>query len=439
MYTPLRSDCERFYRRDFLTVGAAGLLGLTLPDLLRLEAKAAPSRRRRARARSVILVWLGGGPATIDMWDMKPEAPEYIRGEFRAVPTRAAGVQICEHMPKLAEVMDRCTLVRSLHHSIPAHGPGSVYMATGHPPAGALEYPSLGSLAARVLPAPSGVPAYILFNTARSGGFAGGAGYLGTGYNPFEVEVGRGRGNPQLDGITLPDGFTVGQLESRQRLRGRFDARFRALDEADVPASLDRFQQQALDILRSDRTRQAFDLQREPRSRQEAYGQTPFGQSVLTARRLIEAGARFVTVGLGGWDTHAGNFGILRNQLLPQLDPALAALMSDLAERRLLDSTIVYCAGEFGRTPRVNGGAGRDHWARAMTVLLAGGGFRGGYAHGSTDRLGSGPDREPCSPADVSATIFQALGVEPTHEVLTTSGRRMLIFRDGRVIEPLLV
>jgi hypothetical protein len=435
--TPPRSDCERFYRRDFLTVGAAGLLGLTLPGLLRQEAHATPGRRR-ARARGVILVWLGGGPATIDLWDLKPEAPDYIRGEFNSIATRAAGVRICEHLPRLAQVMDRCTLIRSLHHNIPAHGPGTVYMATGHAPAAALEYPSLGSLAARLLPAAAGVPPYILFDSARRFGFAGTAGYLGPGYNPFEVEFGPRQGGPRLDGISLPDGFTVDQLASRDRLRARFDARFRALDQSDAPASLDRFQQQALDILRSDHTRQAFDLGREPASVRESYGQNPFGQSVLTARRLIEAGTRFVTVGLGGWDTHGNNFGALRNQLLPQLDRALAALVSDLATRRLLDSTIVYCAGEFGRTPRVNAGAGRDHWARAMAVFLAGGGFRPGCAHGGTDRLGFDPDREPCAPADVCATIFQALGVEPTRDVPTSSGRRMRIFGDGRVLESLL-
>jgi hypothetical protein len=428
------SDCERYYRRDFLTVGAAGALGLNLADMLRHEAHAASPRR--PRARGVILVWLGGGPATIDMWDLKPDAPEVIRGEFKPIRTRAAGVQICEHLPRLAEVMDRCTLVRSLHHSIPAHGPGTVFMATGHPPAAAMEYPSLGALASRVLPQNPGVPAHVMFDNARSGGFTGSAGFLGIAYNPFEVPAGSRRGGrPQLDGIALPDGFTVAQLESRRRLQNRFDAQFRELDDADVPASPDRFQQQALDILRSDRTRRAFDVEQEPRTVRESYGQTPFGQSMLAARRLIEAGTRFVTVGLGGWDTHGNNFGTLRTQLLPQVDSALSTLIRDLHSRRLLASTIVYCVGEFGRTPRINGGAGRDHWARAMAAFLAGGPLRPGHAHGSTDRLGYAPENAPCSPTDLSATIFHALGIEPSHEVLTTSGRRMMVFREGRVIE----
>jgi hypothetical protein len=432
------SDCERFYRRDFLTVGAAGLLGLSLPGVLRQEARAASSAAPRPRARGVILIWLAGGPATIDMWDLKPDAPEVIRGDFRPIPTRVPGIQICEHLPRVAEVMDRATLVRSLQHGIPAHGPGTVYMATGHPPDAALEYPALGALAARVLPPNPGVPSHVMFDNARAGGFTGNAGFLGIAYNPFEVPAGsRGGGRPRLDGIALPDGFTVGQLETRSRLQNRFDARFRALDNADVPASLDRFQQQALDILRSDRTRLAFDLDRETEALRDSYGPTPFGRSVLTARRLIEAGARFVTVGLGGWDTHANNFGTLRNQLLPQLDRALGALVSDLNERRLLESTIVYCVGEFGRTPRVNSAGGRDHWARAMAAFLAGGPLRGGQAYGATDRLGQAPETPPCSPADISATIFHALGIEPSHEVLTTSGRRMMVFREGKVLEGL--
>jgi Protein of unknown function (DUF1501) len=429
------SDCERFYRRDFLTVGAASMLGLSLADVLRHETRAAGSPRRRAQG--VILIWLGGGPATIDMWDLKPDAPDVIRGEFRPIPTRVAGIEICEHLPRVAGVMDRCTLVRSLHHSIPAHGPGTILMATGHAPAAALEYPSLGALAAHLLPPRPGVPSYVLFDNARAGGFTGTAGFLGIAYNPFEVPAAPRRGvRAHLDGIALPDGFTMSQLEVRRGLQNRLGTHLAALD--DMPASLDRFQQQAIDILRSDRTARAFNLDQEPRPVREAYGQTPFAQSVLTARRLIEAGTRFVTVGLGGWDTHGNNFGTLRTRLLPELDRALAALVADLHTRGLLQSTIVYCVGEFGRTPRVNGGAGRDHWARAMAAFLAGGPFQGGRVHGSTDRLGFDPGTSPCSPADLSATIFQALGIRPSHEVLTTSGRRIMVFREARVLEEMV-
>jgi hypothetical protein len=430
-------ESRRFYRRDFLRVGTAGLLGLTLADVLRHEARGAPGKKRTA-ARSVILVWLGGGPATIDMWDLKPDAPENIRGEFKPIRTRVPGVWICEHLARTAAVMDRCLLVRSLSHGITAHGPGTLYMATGHPPEAALQYPSLGSLAARTLPALSGVPPYVLFAEARASGFAGGAGFLGPACNPFEVEGVPERGRLGLEGIALPDGFTTAQLTDRKALRDRFDAHFRALDDAGAAGSLDRFQQQALDILRSDRTRKAFDLNREKGSLRDAYGRTPFGQSVLAARRLIEAGARFVTVGLGGWDTHSRNFQVLQGQLLPQLDRALSALVTDLDERGLLADTVVYCAGEFGRTPRINSAAGRDHWAQTMAVFLAGGKFRRGLVHGDTDQRGSAPVCDPCSPADLAATIFQALGIAPTQEISTASGRQIQAFRDGKVLEALV-
>jgi hypothetical protein len=417
-------------RRHFLRIGATGMFGLTLADLLRAEAKSG----RMPKATSVIQVWLGGGASTIDMWDLKPDAPQNIRGEFRPIPAKADGVQICEHLPKTAGVMDRCALVRSLSHEITAHGPGSVYMATGHVPSAATEYPALGALAARLLPPIATMPPYVLFNAAKAAGFTAGPGYLGSSFGPFEVEG----SSVKIDGLGLPAGFTPEQLTNRKKLRDQFDARFKALDGADVPAGLDRFQQQAVDILRSNKTRDAFDTTKEPANAREGYGPSPFGQSMLTARRLIEAGTRFVTVGLGGWDTHAGNFQMLRAQLLPQLDQALAALILDLESRGMLDQTIVYCAGEFGRTPRINGQAGRDHWARAMSVLLAGGGIKRGFVLGGTDANGMAPTGEPCTPADVAATVFQQLGVEPTQELRTAGGRPMIAFREGKVLEALV-
>jgi hypothetical protein len=422
-------------RRSFLKAGTAGLLGLSLANVLRREAHSAPARGRAA-AKSAVLLWLGGGPATIDMWDLKPDAPDTIRGEFRPIKTKADGVAICEHLPRTAEVMDRCVLVRSLQHGITAHGPGMQFMTTGHAPSAALDYPSLGSLAARLLP-PSDVPPYVVFRGARDGGFGGGPGFLGPAFGPFEVEGG-GEGRLKVEGVSLPDGLTADQLDGRARLRDVFDRRFQSLDDADVPASLDRFQQQALDILRSDRTRKAFDLTQEKEKLRDDYGRTPFGQGVLAARRLVEAGVRFVTVGLGGWDTHGGNFRTLQGQLLPQLDRALAALVGDLDQRGLLDSTVVYCAGEFGRTPRINGGAGRDHWARSMAVFLAGGGLKKGLAYGATDEYGLAPAGEPCSPADVSATIFHLLGLPPATEVQTSTGRPLPIFRDAKVLESVI-
>jgi hypothetical protein len=312
-------------------------------------------------------------------------------------------------------------------------------MTTGNRPTPALQYPSLGSLATRMLPPQRGVPSYVSFDEIRNGG-AGGGGYLGTAYNPFIVEGAGGRGNLRVRGISLPNNFTLDQLENRDRLTRGFDEAFRGADRnADLADGLDAFHRQALEILRSDRTRNAFALDRESPATRQRYGTTPFGQGALAARRLVEAGVRFVTLTLGGWDTHGQNFNALRQRLLPQLDRTLSALIEDLGERGRLDNTIVYCAGEFGRTPRVNRNAGRDHWARSMAVVLAGGNFRRGYAHGSTDREGMAPANEPCTPDDIAATIFHNLGIDPHRELMTPSGRPVQLFRDGQVMRQLIV
>jgi hypothetical protein len=438
-------DCEGFYRRDILKIGTAGLLGLGLSDLLRLEAKAAsdPTKKVKGKAKSVIMVWLGGGPATIDMWDLKPEAPEGIRGEYKPIDTAAKGVRISEHLPKMAQVLDKATIVRSLAHTIPSHGPATVFMTTGNKPTPATQYPALGSLVTKLLPSEKGVPPYVSFGEIR-GGNAGVAGYLGTAYNPFIIEgqAGRGRGAAptlRVRGIQLPNGFTLNDLNDRNKLLEGFESGFKALDGAsDLVEGFDAFHRQALDILRDDKTKKAFNLDEEKPALRTRYGDTPFGQGALAARRLIEAGVRFATITLGGWDTHSNNFQSLKTRLLPTLDTTLSALISDLSDRGLLDSTIVYCAGEFGRTPRVNKNNGRDHWARSMAVVLAGGGFKGGYAHGTTDANGMAPATEPCTPDDVSATIFHQLGINPHTELMTPSMRPLQLFREGKVVTKLI-
>jgi hypothetical protein len=445
-----RSDCEGFARRDFLKIGAAGLFGLSLPQLLQLEAQAranAPAGgASRRRATSVIMVWLAGGPATIDMWDLRPNAPENIRGEFRQVRTSADGVAISEHLPHMARIMDKCTVVRSLAHTIPAHGPATVFMTTGNRPTPALQYPSLGSLVSRLMPPAPGVPPFISFSEMRNG-TAGLAGYLGTAYNPFIVEgvaAPNGRNanaanGLRVRGVTLPTGFTLEQLDNRDRLLQQFDQGLTEFDRsADLVEGMDAFHRQALEILRSPSTRNAFNLADESTRIRERYGNTPFGLGALAARRLVQSGVRFVTVSLGGWDTHGQNFNALRARLLPQLDQTLSALIADLDDRGLLDSTVVYCAGEFGRTPRINQNSGRDHWARSMAVVLAGGGFQRGYAHGTTDVQGMAPATDPCTPDDVSSTIFDCLGLDPHQELQTPTGRPIQLFREGRVVSRLL-
>jgi hypothetical protein len=437
------TDCEGFHRRDFLKIGAGGLFGLTLPQLLRLEAHSAPApQQRQRRANAVIMLWLSGGPSHLDMWDIKTNAPQGIRSAFKEIPTKAAGVRVSEHLPKMARVADKATIVRSLYHTIPSHGPATVFMTTGNKPTPALQYPSLGSLTTKLLPAEKGVPPYVSFSEMR--GTSGSAGYLGTAYNPFIVEGGGGGkggkgGSLRVRGIQLPNGFTLQELENRDRLFKGFDETFRATDKSDdLVEGLDTFHKQALEILRSDKTRKAFDLSQETAALRDRYGATPFGQGALAARRLVEAGVRFVTISLGGWDTHGKNFDALSKRLLPTLDQTLSALIEDLSERGMLDQTIVYCAGEFGRTPKINKNDGRDHWARSMAVALAGGGFKRGYAHGSTDVQGMAPATDPCTPDDLSATMFHCLGIDPHQELTTATGRPIQLFREGRIVEKLL-
>jgi hypothetical protein len=438
------TDCEGFYRRDFLKIGAAGLFGLSLPDLLRLEARSAATGSQRGegrRADAVILIWLGGGPSHLDTWDLKPNAPEGIRGEFKPIATKADGIQVSEHLPKMGQVADKVTIVRSLYHTIPSHGPATVFMTTGNKPTPALQYPSLGSLVAKLVPAERAVPPYVSFSDIR-GGSAGQAGYLGTAYNPFGVEGaggGKGAGALKVRGVSLPTGFTLEELENRNALLEGFDKGFQVLDRStDLALGLDTFHKQALEILRSSKTKKAFDLAQESPALRERYGQNPFGQGTLTARRLVEAGVRFVTISLGGWDTHGRNFETLSKKLLPQLDQTLSALVQDLSDQGMLERTVVYCAGEFGRTPKINKNAGRDHWARSMAVVLAGGGFKRGYTHGTTDAQGMAPATEPCTPDDISATIFQCLGIDPHQELTTPTGRPVQLFREGKTVEKLL-
>jgi|SRR5579872_3208547 len=450
-YQPKSPSPLGFARRAFLRIGTAGLAGLGLPQFLELESRARaadPNRARRKRADSVILVWLTGGPSTIDMWDMKPDAPDEIRGEFKPIDTRADGIRIGEHLPNMAGLMHRCTVVRSLAHTIPDHGLATTFMTTGNRPTPVLAYPGLGSLVARLAPPERGSPPYVSLGDPER--VLSLAGYLGPAYDPFGLEVGFVRFNPleaavDTRGVTLPADFTIDQLANRGALMRSFDRAFDAVDrKADLVDGLGAFQRQALDILRSKSTRDALDLSRESADVRDRYGQTLFGQGCLAARRLVEAGVRFVTVAAGlntglNWDTHGQNFLSLRTTLLPALDQTLSALIEDLDARGLLARTIVYCAGEFGRTPRINKTAGRDHWARSMAVVLAGGGFKRGYAEGSTDAEGMAPASAPCTPDDIAATIVDLLGIDPHQELQTPSGRPVQLFREGRVVSDVVV
>ncbi len=379
------------------------------------------------------MVFLTGGPSTIDMWDMKPAARASIRGEFRPIDTSVPGVQICEHMPRLAQSLKHITLVRSIAHTIAEHTEGQRYVMTGNAPTPAFEHASLGSLAACLINSRGGIPAYATIGDVP----ASTSGELGAAFNPFELSSVRRTGPDEpAEQIGLPSGFTLEDLNRRLRILDHIDHGLEG-GSSEVLTQLDRFQSEAADILRSDKINRALQVEQESEALRKTYGYSSFAMQTLAARRLVEAGARFVTIGFGDWDTHLNNFARLQQTLLPHLDQGLAALIDDLESRGMLDETIVYCTGEFGRTPAVNSGGGRDHWARSMTSLVAGGGLKRGFVLGETDDEGGEPASEPCSPDDLSATIFRQLGFSPLHSVITRSGRPTPLFKRGRPLESL--
>ena len=396
------------------------------------------------------MVWLAGGPATIDMWDLKPEAPETIRGEFKQIDTNVEGVQISEHLPLMAKQMDKATLVRSLFHTIPNHGPGTVWMTTGNKPTPAVQHPALGSLATKLMQTEKGVPPYVSFNELRNGSAGARRAFSARrtirSSSKARPATARARAQPAPCASAASRCRPASPWKSWKiatNCCAASTATSSALDKSsDLADGLDTFHKQALEILRSDKTKTAFDLEKESKELRDRYGATPFGQGALAARRLVQSGVRFVTISLGGFDTHQNNFPSLKTNLLPKVDQTLSALIEDLHTQGMLDNTLVYCAGEFGRTPKINNrggnGGGRDHWARSMAVVLAGGGIKRGYVHGSTDKEGMAPATEPCTPDDVASTIFHCLGLDPHHELQTPTGRPIQLFREGKAIEKLL-
>ncbi len=423
--------CDGLTRRDVLKVGALGGLGFSLADYL---AVASTGGVPAGAADSAILIYLAGGPSHMDTFDMKPDAPEEYRGEFKPIQTNVAGIVICEHLPRLARVADKYTIVRGVSHTVAAHALGTQYMSTGNRPLPSLQYPGYGAVLAKERPTPPGVPPFVAVpNTPQV------PGYLGVKYGAFQTNATPAPGRPfNVRGISLSNGLTIEDIERRQRLLEDLDIAFASFEQRDdLLSGLDTFSQQAYAILTSRRTREAFDLSKEPRNIVERFGDSGFGQSCLLAVRLVEAGVRYVTVTYGGWDTHASNFDRLKDRQLPTLDVGLSALFETLAERGLLQKTVVMVTGEFGRTPKVNGRAGRDHWPRAMFVLFGGGAFGGGKVVGASDEKGQGPKEKAISPDDIAASFYHAMGIDHTKEYRTPTGRPVMIVRYGTVVEEL--
>jgi uncharacterized protein (DUF1501 family) len=454
--------CDGLSRRDVLHAGGLGFLGLTLPDLLRNRA-AADTVRRGARAKSCILLFLMGGPPQHSTWDPKPDAPAEIRGQFKPIATSVPGIQVGELMPRLARRADKLAILRAVSTDDNAHSSSGYYMMTGYPhqptnfenanPGPPNNWPTVGAyVQALRRSAGAGLPAAVrlpnrIFNTDGSVWPGQDSGLLGRAADPWLL-----RCEPASPGYRIPEfslsvDVPLGRLEGRHDLLGRVNRRFDAAERGGGAAQFDAQTQQAFDLLRSDRSRRAFDLDREPAAARERYGRSQFGQSVLLARRLVEAGVSLVQVNWYRgpdepsdnpcWDSHTNEAERLKTVLVPPTDQAFAALLDDLESRGMLDETMVVCLSEFGRTPKMNGRAGRDHWGHVFSVALAGGGVKGGQVYGASDKVGGHPREGRVPPQDLLATIFHCLGYRPDTEVHDTLGRPLPLCR-GQVIRQIV-
>ena len=429
-FEPMKKHRPLFTRREMLKVGAIG--GLTLSQYLRAQAASG----KKSSRRSAIFIFLEGGPSHQDTFDLKPEAPARYRGEFKPIPTAVPGIHICEHLPELAKRMKDYAIIRGLTHTIADHGLGKKYLLTGNRPSQTLSYPEYGSVVSKMHPSARDLPTYVSIDESFVG-----PGYLGNEFSALTA------GKPtfgipySVRGISLEDGLTVDRYKSQRRLLDDLDTAFEGFEKLDAPVrGLDRFGAQAHDIISAPSTRKAFDLEQEKPAESKRFGKHEFGQSLLLAARLIEAGVHFVTIRLRpaefDFDTHTDNFSRLR-KLLPPFDKGLAGLFDRLKERGLFESTAIMVAGEFGRTPQINGQGGRDHWARAMFALMAGGDIRGGQVIGETDTKAAEPKNESVSPEDLAASFFQNIGIDPKMEFQANVGRPITLVRDGNPISRL--
>jgi hypothetical protein len=460
--------CSGLSRRRLLEAGGAGLFGMSLQRVLAAEE----TQRRPARARSVIFLLLFGGPSQLETFDMKPDAPEAVRGPFRPIPCRTPGLLMCEHLPRLARISDRYCVIRTMTHDFNDHSGGGHYIQTGHrwhvPIGGGFsptpnDWPSIGSVVEyteqRRHGGSSDLPAYaVLPNSLGRLQEAGQyprpgehAGWLGRAYNPLTTAVDKRdlQDNPywrdctdeelrfQIAGQSSAAEVRLDRLQRRRGLLEQFDAERRRLDDEGT-ASFDRLRQRALGLVCSERTREALNIRAEPDRVRERYGRHLFGQSCLMARRLVEAGVRFVTVHYDccdgySWDSHVHSDDVKRH-LLPTTDQAAAALIEDLSERGLLDETLVVMLGEMGRTPKANSRWGRDHWSTLFPAVVAGGGVRGGICYGRSDAEAAYPAEHPVTPEDLAATLYKALGIDPELHVPDAEGRPVRLIEGGRPV-----
>ena len=437
--------CDGLPRRDILRIGAAGAFGfgLSLPELLARQAAAAGKAARDDV--SLIILFLKGGLSTIDTFDLKPDAPAEFRGEFNPISTNVAGTQICEHLPRVAGQMEKFSLIRSFGHHDSNHGPADHYMLTGYAPTAGFnpsvspnnQKPSYGSIISRKLGPRGSVPAYVCLPRMHP---SAGAAYLGPAAAPFVIEA-----DPNAPGFAVPDlapplELDAARLASRREVLAKVD-RYQQAAEVSANRSartVNVFRQRAFDLMTSPEAKRAFDISAESEKLRDEYSRSSLGQSCLMARRLVEAGVRCVTIDHTNWDTHDNNFHVLKTELLPALDAGMSTLFADLSQRGMLARTLVLVTGEFGRTPRINKNAGRDHWGPSFTVMLGGGGIQGGRVVGASDARAEKPAGDARSPADLTATMCHLLGIHPEEEFYTPEGRPIKIANDGRLIRELV-
>lgn len=432
--------CDGRTRRSFLRLGLGSTSGLGLTSLLRAAPRSAAPQAKRC-----ILIWMDGGPSHHETFDPKPNAPAEIRGIFNPTATRVPGVQVCERIPLIAGIMDRLTVIRSIAHHDPGHGGGNHYLTTGRPtptPIGcgdsASFHPSIGSFIAKERGAAAGLPAYVQFalpSPMRSGG----PNFLGNKYAPFLIANNPNNPDFSLADVVLPPGIADVRARSRAELRRSLDTLERIGDDAaaDPARGLDAFQEQARRLITSTEAKRAFDIGLESEDVRDAYGRTMVGQQCLLARRLVEAGVPFVTVQHAGWDHHANIFPYLKTRWLPIFDLAFSTLIKDLDERGLLADTLVVALGEFGRTPKINKDAGRDHWPGAMSVVMAGAGVPRGQVVGATDSHGAAPSERRLTVEHLMCSLFAKLGIDPHKELITPEGRPVAIVNGGEPISEL--
>ena len=433
-------------RRDFLQLGLRGMLGYGLCDLLRMQAQAAAApAAASARPVNCIMIWLDGGPSHFETFDPKPDAPADIRGPFKTVPTPVPGVHFSEPVSQLAGMFDKFTVVRSITHKDPNHGGGNHYMMTGAPtpvPVGCGAFvtfhPSMGSMVSHERGVRSGLPPYM---ATPSNTRSGGPNFLGGEHAPFIIGGYPNSDSFRVHDVVLPADLAEGRVSSRRGLRAALDRMKRANDRVveDPAVEFDKFYEQGFDLVSSAAAQAAFDMNREDPKVRERYGRTDMGQRFLLARRLVEVGVSWVTVNWGGWDHHTGIEAAYKGDQLKTLDQGVSALISDLSDRGLLESTLVLVLGEFGRTPKVNKDGGRDHWPHAMSVLMAGAGIPGGQIVGATDAKGYYASDNVYRPEDFAASVYTKMGVDPHQTLHTTVGRPVSLVNNGRLIKELFV